>query len=85
MNNSYNFDDNNILSPIIVFIVDLNGEKKPNRLGRDIFIFGVGKDDQIMPAGIGKKSSTGCSKSSNSSSSGSNCAYRVISEKAIKY
>lgn len=83
--NELAFDNKNLYVPIIVFFVDLNGAKKPNRLGRDIFAFGVGKDDQIMPAGIGNKSSSTCSVKNIGASSGNACAYRVISEKAIKY
>ncbi len=87
-NNDYGFDSNNILYPIIVFLVDLNGEKKPNRLGRDIFIFAVGKDDQIMPSGIRNcksKSTLGCRTSEVGGISGYSCTCKVINEKAIKY
>ena len=60
-------------------IVDVNGEKKPNKFGYDAFIFYVVKNKGIVPAGAYTTSS--CNKDSH----GSGCAARVLRENAINY
>ena len=70
-------------------VVDVNGFKGPNILGRDIFEF------QVAPNGvfaIGSMNSTNgtnwttyCNPSSPNSSSGIGCAGRVLSQKSMNY
>jgi len=57
--------------------VDLNGDKKPNRYGRDTFLFAL-KENGLYPAGcdydfcVGKPSGWGC-------------ACKVLRENAMNY
>lgn len=46
-------DINNNIIPAINIIVDINGFKKPNQYGRDIFAFSIQPDFGFIPAGIG--------------------------------
>ena len=71
-----NFDTNNICSLIWV---DINGEKKPNQWGRDIFIFII-QENGLVPAGCDGNSSD-CTTSKN----GYTCACKVIKEGAFNY
>ncbi|MBR6163367.1 type II secretion system protein [bacterium] len=60
-------------------IIDVNGNKKPNKLGRDAFYF-VLQPYSFVPAG--------CSNTSNcnvTDGSGTSCACRVLREGAINY
>ena len=60
------------------FLVDVNGEKGPNVVGRDIYYFGLVKGLGILPAGIDNNSAM-CTKSST----GADCAAKVVSTKKI--
>ena len=57
-------------------IVDVNGMKKPNKRGRDSFIFVI-KKDGLYPAG--------CDSGSCPNNDGFHCTCRVIREGAINY
>ena len=59
--------------------IDINGEKKPNQWGKDLFIF-VLKEDGLHPAGC-----DGNSSDCNKNGSGYSCACKVIREGAINY
>ena len=61
------------------FTVDLNGKRKPNTLGRDLFIFYILQDKGIVPGGYGKPSA--CKKNST----GGDCAARVLQEGKMNY
>lgn len=39
--------------PYVVFIVDLNGMRKPNKYGRDMFAISVQPDGGLVPYGVG--------------------------------
>lgn len=67
----------------IILYVDVNGDKKPNTFGRDIFLFALGKNG-VIPAGIANNSAN-CSPKKRGFLSGVDCAYKVLQEKAIKY
>ena len=69
--------------PYVAFYVDVNGNKKPNVVGRDIFIFAVGKD-RIIPAGEANNSAN-CNKNMNNDTSGYGCTYKVLLEGKINY
>lgn len=64
---------------IVQFAVDVNGNKKPNTLGKDVYLF-VLTQYGLFPAGKDNNSS-GCS----TGSLGGNCAARVLNEGAINY
>ena len=68
--------------PYIVFLVDVNGNRRPNKWGRDIFAFILGPNG-IIPGGIGNNSAN-CDPNKKSDVAGYDCAYRVLKEKAIK-
>ncbi len=70
-------DQNNCIGR---FIVDVNGQKAPNKFGRDVFFFGVINDRGIIPAGDANNSAD-CKKGSN----GITCAAKVLREGKIKY
>ena len=57
--------------------VDLNGEKKPNTEGRDVFLF-VLKENGLFPAGCDVENSC-------NSTAGRSCACKVIQENAMNY
>ena len=60
-------------------VVDLNGEKGPNILGRDVFKFTL-KDNGLFPTGCDDNSSN-CTRFG----SGSDCACKVLRENAMNY
>ena len=66
---------NNICEMIFV---DINGQKKPNQWGRDVFAFAL-TPDGLHPAGYEKV--TDCTKSQN----GYDCAAKVLRENAMNY
>ena len=61
----------NVGSPSVVFIVDVNGDRRPNQVGTDIFAF-VLRGETILPAG--HDSSYNC----NTAALGLACTARVI-------
>lgn len=67
----------------MVFIVDINGLKNPNRVGRDIFAFALTKNG-VVPAGISNDSEY-CSKNISGLNSGIDCAAKVLVEGDIDY
>ncbi|MBQ2612013.1 type II secretion system protein [bacterium] len=62
----------------VVFAVDVNGKKSPNRVGRDIFFF-VLVDNGVVPAGI--HNTPDC----KSDGKGLTCAAKVLNEGKINY
>ncbi len=62
------------------FIIDLNGEKAPNRFGYDVFFFAVVDGKGVVPAGSGNNSAD-CQKNNN----GITCAAKVLKEDDITY
>ncbi|MCD7879928.1 MAG: type II secretion system GspH family protein [Candidatus Gastranaerophilales bacterium] len=72
----------------LLFIsVDVNGkDKKPNRLGKDLFMFELDENGSIIPMGAkGTKyySNTNayCSETSSNSMNGAGCTYKILLEK----
>lgn len=49
----YGYDIDNNPVPAINIIVDINGFKKPNQYGRDVFAFSIQPDFGFVPAGVG--------------------------------
>lgn len=62
------------------FLVDVNGQKGPNKFGHDVFFFVLVKGKGILPAGNDNKSAD-CTKTG----AGVTCAAKVINEKKIDY
>ena len=69
-------DTENIVGRIVV---DVNGQKGPNRFGIDTFFFFMLRTKGIIPAGA--NSTSDCNKSST----GQTCAARVLKENAMNY
>ena len=59
--------------------IDVNGEKGPNTIGRDVFGFFIKEDGALYPTGCGHISS--CNQNAN----GWECACRVLTEGAMNY
>lgn len=59
-----------------MFLVDVNGDKKPNKLGRDIFLFLLTQDG-IVPAGADVSANDSDCKQGGA---GYHCTARVIQE-----
>ena len=67
----------------MAFFVDLNGQKNPNIVGRDIFTFALTKHG-IVPAGI-HNNSAHCTRELKDWNSGIDCAAKVLKEEDLKY
>lgn len=65
-----------------VIWVDINGNQKPNVVGRDIFAF-VLDGPKLLPAGTYQ--TTNCTPNNSSTLAGYMCANKVISEKGVNY
>ena len=63
----------------ILFIVDVNGKKKPNTLGRDIFFVVLYNDGKILP--YGTEDTSDCTPED----AGNSCAARIINEGKMNY
>ena len=73
---------------IAIIFVDVNGNKGPNTIGRDIFIFVRTNDGILRPAGF-KNSQTLCKKDAEGkyygNFAGGGCTYKVLSTGKIDY
>lgn len=76
--------------PCVRFIIDTNGLKPPNTLGRDAFIFDMFYDG-VFPLGSPNKSwqhgyvEQNVKEDCNTSTSGRTCAYKILTDRAINY
>ncbi len=78
-------------SPNVAYIfisVDVNGfNKKPNRLGQDLFMFELTKssDGKLVPMGVSnsyyKDESAYCSLTSQNKMNGASCTYKALTDK----
>ncbi len=68
------------------FSVDVNGiNKKPNRLGKDLFMFQLTEEGELLPMGAKNttyygSTDTYCSKSSTNAMNGAGCTYKILQE-----
>ena len=70
----------------MVLMVDINGNKKPNQVGLDVFfICIVGDKIGLLPAGIGPSGATSATAKCDRSHEGIGCADSVLKNKGIKY
>ena len=65
-----------------VFWIDANGDKRPNTIGRDIFLF-ILTDRGLVPAGV--DDDTNCNTKSTALYSGAACTAKVLAEGKIDY
>lgn len=67
--------------------VDVNGyNKRPNRLGQDLFIFEINEKGALLPMGVKgtyyySENDEYCSPSSSDSMNGAGCTYKALNEK----
>lgn len=73
----------NLIYPTLVFSVDVNGDKGPNQIGRDVFMF-VLTDSGLVPAGK-DNSSAKCYSGATGDSAGFDCAAKVLSTGSTQY
>lgn len=72
-------------SDVFFFYVDVNGDKKPNVLGKDVFQFVVTKEKgALVPAGA-DNNTVKCTKNDTSREAGIDCAAKVLAEDKIDY
>lgn len=62
--------------------VDVNGDKGPNRAGRDVFVF-ILDDEGLKPAG--NVNNLNCDVNDTANTAGFTCTYKVLSEGGVKY
>lgn len=71
--------------------IDVNGEKEPNRIGHDIFLYGLSNDGKMIPAGTDDYNknvfneqitnfSTACSSTSDEAFNALSCAARIMAD-----
>lgn len=77
------YNSNEMNTQFVLFFVDVNGNKNPNTVGKDVFGFAVGKE-KIIPFGAGNNSAN-CNRSVNNYVAGYDCAYKVLIEDKISY
>ena len=68
-------DHGYINNPKFAIAIDINGKKRPNQYGKDIFEFGI-RDGVLIPDGIDTQSR----KCKNKSGLGYDCAWTVLVE-----
>lgn len=64
----------------LLFAVDVNGDKKPNKLGEDIFFFVLG-DNGLLPAGNDVDGDGDCTRTQE----GRDCAARIMRDGRMEY
>ena len=68
----------------IVFAVDTNGGKGPNRIGEDIFMYTLGKKE-LLPQGLTATNSNRRGNCSRSTGQGTDCTAVILKEGKINY
>ncbi len=79
IHNIYGLSEEDKSNAIGRIIVDVNGQKKPNKFGIDTFIFYLVDRKGIVPAG--SENDNTCKRNNN----GAGCAAKVLRENGIKY
>ena len=75
----FGIQENDAQKSVGLFLVDVNGDGNPNKLGRDLYFYIYVEDKGIIPAGY--NSSTDCTTSGD----GYTCAGRILKEGKVKY
>ncbi len=68
-------------TPLLTFIVDVNGLQRPNTVGRDIFYLYLNEQGSVLPYGDGNFGEDDC----NTNGKGESCAYKVLTEDRMNY
>lgn len=90
MNLSFDFWDSTntgvtSTKPVPLILVDVNGNKKPNMFGRDVFLFALtAESNKLLPAGTDNNSAN-CVTTGSSNVAGVQCAAKVLLEGKINY
>lgn len=69
----------------MVFNVDVNGKKGPNKIGRDIFFFYLEKSSGKVLPFVSPDSTHRLANTCDKTKTGHSCAYRVITEGKMNY
>ncbi len=68
----------------MLFVVDVNGKKAPNKIGRDVFLLYMDENSgKVLP--YGDKSTHEFKDTCDKNNSGHSCAYRIITEGKMNY
>lgn len=73
----------NLSYPTLTFAVDINGDKGPNQIGRDVFMF-VLTEGGLVPAGK-DNSSAKCYAGATGDYAGFDCAAKVLKTGSVQY
>jgi hypothetical protein len=68
-------------NPDMLFVIDVNGKKSPNTVGRDIFYFYLNSSDKGKVYPYGYAQTDDCNKDG----AGYTCAYKIITEGKMNY
>lgn len=68
----------------LVFYIDVNGKKAPNKIGRDIFFFYLTNAGKVLPF-LSDDITHALGNSCDINSTGHSCAYKVITEGKMNY
>ncbi len=75
---------NSAQTDLLYISIDVNGfNKRPNRLGQDLFMFYISDKGQLLPMGAEGTNFQGeayCAKTSTNSMNGAGCTYKALSE-----
>jgi len=76
---TYGIEEKDAQKALGTFLVDVNGERNPNTIGRDLYFFIYVEDKGIVPAGFFDHSTC------NKDNTGYSCAGRLMKELKMKY
>ena len=75
---------NSAQTDLLFISIDVNGfNKRPNRLGQDLFMFQISNKGKLLPMGAEGTDFQGeayCSSTSKNSMNGAGCTYKALSE-----
>jgi prepilin-type N-terminal cleavage/methylation domain-containing protein len=78
------FGINTKFANTIMFLVDVNGAKGPNAIGKDVFAFALGNQGQIIPAGE-DNDSYNCRKNCDLDDDFWDCSAKVLKDETRDY
>ena len=74
--------ENSAINNQVFMSIDVNGyNKKPNRLGHDLFMFQINNNGKLLPMGLEGTDYLTCSKDSTSDLNGAGCTAKAVSDK----
>lgn len=81
-----NNNDSSLVFNLLYISIDINGlNKRPNRLGQDLFMFQINQDGKLLPMGASgstyyNDNDIYCSKTSTNNHNGAGCTYKALSD-----